>query len=110
MANVACWYQTQLPTKIIDILIDDIENLKPEGFLIKSKVIGADKQLLLECVSEIFTFASSATRIIITGCADCWNKPPVKDNSMRGILSAGATLTSIRTAVFITPSVRLNIG
>ena len=37
MANVACWYQTQLPTKIIDILIDDIENLKPEGFLIKSK-------------------------------------------------------------------------
>ena len=44
MANVACWYQTQLPTKIIDILIDDIENLKPEGFLIKSKVIGADNQ------------------------------------------------------------------
>ena len=44
MANVACWYQTQLPTKIIDILIDDIENLKLEGFLIKSKVIGADNQ------------------------------------------------------------------
>ena len=44
MANVACWYQTQLPTKMIDILIDDIEHLKPEDFLIKSKVIGFNDQ------------------------------------------------------------------
>ena len=44
MANVACWYQTQLPTKMIDILIDDIEHLKPEDFFIKSKVIGVDDQ------------------------------------------------------------------
>ena len=44
MANVACWYQTQLPTKMIDILIDDIEHLKPEDFLIKSNVIGVSDQ------------------------------------------------------------------
>ena len=52
MANVACWYQTQLPTKMIDILIDDIEHLKPEDFLIKSKVIGFNDQLSLIHISE----------------------------------------------------------
>lgn len=39
MAHVSCWYQTGLPTKMIDILVSDVENLKPNDFLVKSKVI-----------------------------------------------------------------------
>ena len=38
MANTAFWYQTKLPQNLTDIVIDDINNLKAEQFLIDSKV------------------------------------------------------------------------
>ena len=44
MANVACWYQTQLPTNMIDNLIQDLESLKPDDFLIKSKVVANENE------------------------------------------------------------------
>jgi len=44
MANVACWYQTQLPTNMIDNLIEDLESLKPDDFLIKSKVVANENE------------------------------------------------------------------
>tara|TARA_B100001778_G_scaffold10431_1_gene8323 strand:- start:590 stop:1177 length:588 start_codon:yes stop_codon:yes gene_type:complete len=44
MANVACWYQTQLPTNMIDNLIEDLESLKPDDFLVKSKVVANENE------------------------------------------------------------------
>ena len=41
MANTACWYQTQLPKKLIDALIDDIQdNIKADEYLEDSVLTG----------------------------------------------------------------------
>ena len=38
MANTAVWYHTKLPQNLTDIILNDINNLKAEEFLVDSKV------------------------------------------------------------------------
>ena len=38
MANTAVWYHTKLPQNLTDIILNDINNLKAEKFLVDSKV------------------------------------------------------------------------
>ena len=37
MANTAVWYHTKLPQNLTDIILNDINNLKAEKFLVDSK-------------------------------------------------------------------------